>query len=890
MTLAENRRQNPEELLQSLKREEERRTKGRLKIFFGMCAGVGKTYDMLKAAHEASAKGVSVLVGYVETHGRRETEELLTGLEILPRRTVTYRETLLPEMDIDAILARRPALVLVDELAHTNAPESRHTKRYQDVIELLDNGIDVYTTLNVQHLESRADTVAQITGAVVRETVPDSVFENADSIEIVDLPPEELLKRLAEGKVYTAERSQEAVRYFFRPGNLTALREMALRIVAERVDHQLRELMKAQRIEGPWKSGQRLLVGISPSPGSVKLIRWARRTAYTMNASWAAVYVERSRPLSAAAGDRLASNIKLARELGAEIVTTADEDIVEGILRVAREQQATQILIGKTTHRLPFSAGLLDKLVERSGELDIYVVGGDDSPGGSRRRFRLPEVHSGIQQYLISVGIVLAISLALYPLRPTLGYQTISLILLLTVVLLPLKLGAGPVLLAAVLSAIIWDFFFIPPQFTFAIGHLHDAMMFGLYFCVAAVTGVLTARIRAKERTVRVREQHASALYGLTKDLSVARSLDEVVQAAVGSIRKYFDAETVVLLSQADGDIFTEAHPASTFIIDQRDFGVAAWVYWNEKNAGRFTDTLPSARATFYPLSGPRYPLGVVGVRDLSGKRLTADQDALLRSFLRQISSAMEREQLHDLARKTLVVAESERLYKTLFDSLSHEFRTPVATILGATDQLQQERQFATGPDAEIMKDMHDAATRLNHLVQNLLDMTRLESGLLKIKRDWCDVADLVGTAVRKVEDLLRSYRITIEVSDSMPLIRADQGLLEQALVNILHNITVHATGATDISITADVDQDECVLSVSDNGQGIPPEDIERVFGKFYRGQGVRSGGTGLGLSIAQGIVIAHGGALSCTNRSGGGAQFILRLPLGSPPPSVALT
>jgi two-component system sensor histidine kinase KdpD len=890
MTQVDKGRPDPDDVLQSLKREEERERKGKLKIFFGMCAGVGKTYDMLKAAHEAKSKGVSLLVGYVETHGRSETEELLAGLEILPRKTVEYRGTILQEMDTDAILARKPTLVLVDELAHTNAPGSRHTKRYQDVIELLDSGIDVYTTLNVQHLESRADTVAQITGSTVRETVPDSVFENADYIEIVDLPPDELLKRLAEGKVYTAERSQEAARNFFRTGNLTALREMALRLVAERVDHQLRDLMKTQRIAGPWKSGQRILVGISPSPNTVKLIRWARRTAYTMDASWVAVYVERSHSLSAAAGDRLAKNIKLARELGAEILTTADEDIAEGILRVAREQKATQILIGKTTHRLPFSASLLDKLIERSGELDIYVVGGDESTPVTRRRLHLPNIRSGIQQYLVATAIVLGVSLALYPLAPVLGYQTISLILLLTVVLLPLKLGAGPVLLAAALSATVWDFFFIPPQFTFAIGHLQDVLMFGLYFGVAAVTGVLTARIRAREKAVRVREQHASALYGLTKDLSVARSQGDVVRAAVENIWKYFDAEAAVLLSQADGDIFTEAHPASTLAIDQRDFAVAAWVYWNEKNAGRFTDTLPSARATYYPLSGPRYPLGVVGVQVPTGKRLTIDQEALLGNFLRQISSAIEREQLHDLTRKTLVVAESERLYKTLFDSLSHEFRTPVATILGTTDQLQQETQFSVGPYAEIVKDMHDAADRLNHLVQNLLDMTRLESGLLRIKRDWCDVADLVGTAVRKVEGLLQNYRVRIEVPESMPLIQADQGLLEQALVNILHNVTVHAIGATDISIAAHIEQNDCIISMSDNGQGIPPEDIEKVFEKFYRSQGTRSGGTGLGLSIARGIVVAHGGTISCTNRTGGGAQFILRLPLDSPSPSVVMT
>jgi two-component system sensor histidine kinase KdpD len=890
MAPVDERRPDPDDLLQSLKRDEERKRRGKLKIFFGMCAGVGKTYAMLKAAHEAKAKGISILVGCVETHGRRETQELLAGLEILPRASVEYRGTTLQEVDIDGILARRPSLVLIDELAHTNAPGSRHTKRYQDVIELLDNGIDVYSTLNVQHLESRADTVAQITGATVRETLPDSVFEKADSVEIVDIPPDELLKRLAEGKVYAAERSKDAVRNFFRAGNLTALREMALRLVAERVDHQLRDLMKTQRIAGPWKSGQRLLVGISASPNTVKLIRWARRTAYTMDATWVAVYVERSQQLSSTARERLASNIKLARELGAEIVTTADEDIVEGILRVAREQNVTQILIGKTSRRLPFSKSLLDRLIEKSGELDIYVVGGEESVPAYTRRLRLPDIQSGIRQYLTATGVILAVSLALYPLRAALGYQTVSLILLLTVVILPLKLGEGPVLLAAALSAIVWDFFFISPQFTFAIGSVQDVLMFILYFGVAAVTGVLTARIRAREKAVRIREESASALYGLTKDLSLARSQDDVVRAAVSNIRKYFAAEAVVLLSQPDGDIFTEAHPASTFTADQKDFGVAAWVYWNEKKAGRYTDTLPSARATYFPLSGPRYPLGVVGVHRPAGERLTIDQEALLEIFLRQISSAIEREQLHDLTRKTLVVAESERLYKTLFDSLSHEFRTPVATILGATEQLQQEPMSSGSFRAEILTDLHDAADRLNQLVRNLLDMTRLESGLLKIKRDWCDVADLIGTAVRKVEDSLQHHRVTIEVSESIPLIQADQGLLEQALVNILQNAAVHAAGATEISIAAYIEEHECVISVSDNGRGIPPQDVDKVFGKFYRSEGTRSGGTGLGLSIARGIVDAHGGTISCANRDGGGAQFILRLPIGSTPPSVALT
>jgi two-component system, OmpR family, sensor histidine kinase KdpD len=886
----ERDRPNPDELLESLQREKEREDRGKLKIFFGMCAGVGKTYDMLTAAREAKAKGRSVAIGYVETHGRRDTEGLLGSLEIIPRKTVQYRGTQLQEMDIDAILLRKPSLVLVDELAHTNAPGSRHSKRHQDVTELLDAGIDVYTTLNVQHLESRADTVAQITGTTVRETVPDSVFEQADSIEIVDLPPDELLKRLADGKVYTAERSQEAIRNFFRAGNLTALREMALRIVAERVDHQLRDLMKTRQISGPWKSGQRLVVGISPSPNTVKLIRWARRTAYTMDATWVAVYVERSRPLNRTAQSRLADNIKLARDLGAEIVTTADEDIAEGILRVAREQNATQILVGKTERRLPFTASLLERLIEESGPLDVYVVGGDESSPSQRHRPRLPEIQSGFQQYLLAACAVSAVALVLYPLRPTVGYQTVSLILLFTVILLPLRLGAGPVLLAALLSAVIWDFFFIPPQFTFAVGHLHDVMMLLLYFSVAAVTGVLTARIRSREKAVRNREQHASALFDLTKDLSLARAQDEVVTFALKNIRKHFEADVTVLLSQADGDIFTEPHPASTFAVDTKEFSVAAWVYWNERKAGRFTDTLPSAQATYYPLSGPRYPLGVVGVHRATGDQLTLDQESLLETFLRQISSALEREQLHDLTRKTLVVAESERLYKTLFDSLSHEFRTPVATILGGAEELQLEPSLSSGPEAEVVKDIRDSAIRLNNLVQNLLDMTRLESGLLKVKRDWCDVADIVGTAVRKVDDLLQDILVKIEVPSAMPLIEADQGLIEQAIVHVLQNAAVHASGATEIIISAQTGQKECLISIADNGPGIAPEDMGKLFGKFYRGQGTRSGGTGLGLSIARGILEAHGGSISCSNRPEGGAQFDLHLPLSPTIPSVAMS
>ncbi len=882
MIADETSRPDPESILQSLKREEERSRKGRLKIFFGMSAGVGKTYDMLKAAHEVMLKGVDVVIGYVETHGRADTEALVTGLPIIPRRKVEYKGSTLEEMDADALLVRAPALALVDELAHTNAPGSRHVKRYQDVLELLDNGIDVYTTLNVQHLESRADTVAQITGSRMRETVPDSVFDLADSIEIIDLPPDELLKRLTEGKVYIPERSQQAIENFFKKGNLTALREMALRAVAERVDHQLRELMRSQRITGPWKAGQRLLVGISPSPNTVNLIRWARRTAYTMDASWVAVYVESSKPLTDAARDQLRKNMQLARELGAEVITTADEDIVSAVLRVARDQNATQLLIGKSDRRFPFRRSLPERLIQESRDLDVYVVGGDAEFKTERNRFSIPEIQSGALQYIASLATVGVVALICYPFADRLGYQTVSLILLLTVALLPLKLGVGPVLLGASVSALVWNFFFIPPHFTFAIGLPQDLLMFAMYFCIAAVAGVLTARVRAREKAVRSREERSSALYRLTSDLSVARSLDEVVVAAVNNIRKQFGGEVIVLLSQRDGDIFTAAHPASTFTIDEKEFGVASWVYWNEKKAGRFTDTLPSAQATYFPLSGPRYPLGVVGVKPAEDRTLSMDQENLLQNFLSQLSSSIEREQLNDITKETIVLAESEKLYRTLFSSISHELRTPIAAIISASEGLSAGAPRALS--TEFAAEVHTAALRLHQLVENLLDMTRLESGLIQPRLDWCDIQDLLQTVARKMKTETSKHHLVIHESANLPLVKIDFGLMEQAVANLVRNAVMYTPEHSVVEIGARMDGDHCAIVVADGGPGFPPESLKRLFDKFYRVPGSPSGGTGLGLSIARGFVEAHKGTLTVENRPSGGAQFTIRLPASEQP------
>ncbi len=884
MDTSGNIRPDPDALLNALKKEEEREKRAKLKIFFGMCAGVGKTYDMLKAAHEAKSKGIDVVIGVVETHKRAETEALVEGLPIIPRIKIEYKGTVLEELDLDAVLARKPQLVLIDELAHTNIPGSRHLKRFQDVREILDSGVDVYTTLNVQHLESHADSVAQITGSIVRETVPDSVFDQADEVEIIDIPPDELLRRLREGKVYLPDRSRQAIENFFRKGNLTALREMALRLTAERVDHQLRDYMQSQRISGPWKSTQRILVGISFSPQSASLIRWARRMAYTMNATLLAVHVEGSHPLSDSEKGQLERNLKLARELGAEIVTTSDEDVAQALVRVARVENATQILIGKPLRTFSFKKSLLDRIIERSADLDVYVVGGTEESSKGSKGFRVPDIRTRPLQYISAAAAVCAVALVCFPLISFLGYQTVSMILLLTIALLPLKLSAGPVLLAAALSAIIWDFFFIPPRFTMFIGSGQDILMVIAYFAIATVTGTLTARIRAREKAVRRREERAVALYSLTKDLAIASGQDNVARVAVLNLKKFFGAEIAVFLSDPDGDIFKQAHPMSTYHVDEKEFTIPAWVYWNEKKAGKFTDTLPYAHATYYPMSGPRYPLGVIGIRPLNNQPLGTDEETLLQNFISQIASTLEREQLNELAKKSIAFVESERLYNTLFNSISHELRTPVAAIISAAESLR-ERGTAGKRDVrgDLVSEIHTAAERLNRLIDNLLDMTRLESSKISPVFDWCDMHDLLNASVKKLERELSSHRVTIDVAASMPLVKLDFTLIEQAVTNLLHNAAIYTPAGSAITVRVLPEDDKCIMIIADNGPGFPPEALPRVFEKFYRVPGTQAGGTGLGLSIAKGFIEAHRGSITAENGPDGGAQFTVSLPLEPP-------
>lgn len=889
--MADEIRPDPYALLAAIQKVEDSKTRGRLKVFLGMAAGVGKTYAMLDTARLQKRQGIDVVVGYVETHRRTETEALVSGLEIIPRRHIEHRGAVLEEMDVDAVLARRPQLVLVDELAHTNAPGSRHAKRYLDVIELLEAGIDVWTTVNVQHFESRADTVQQITGIRVQETLPDSILDLATEIELIDLSPDDLRKRLVEGKVYTNERIETAANNFFRVGNLTALREMALRLTAERVEHQLQDYMAIKQIAGPWKSGERLMVAVSASPFSEKLIRWTRRMAYNLEASWLAVYVETGQSTAPSAKDQLSRNLALARNLGAEVITITGHEVSDALLRLAYQRNVTQIVIGKPQRRplrLLRGGSLVDRVIRASGDIDVYVVTGDEPQSAPDRRFLLPQprLHSSLRDYLIAFGIVslvTGIDLLLVMGLPWLRYQAVGLTELLTVLLIAIYLGRGPALVAATISAISWNFLFLEPRLTFVISQVQDVILFFLYFIIAIVAGNLTARLRTQEQLARYTADRTLALYTLAHETATAVNMDDVLRTAVDQIQRIFQVDVAVMLLSG-GKLSTEAHPCSTTQLDDKERSVARWSFEHGKPAGRFTETLPLASAQFFPLLTPNRTVGVIGIRFRRNERLSADEAALLETFISQIALVIERELLDEAAQQSAMMRESERLYTTLLNSISHELRTPIASIKGATSGLLTS-QSDSDRDA-LISDIHSAADRLNRLVENLLDMSRLESGRLQIKRDWCDIGEIIGVAVKSFDTCAKDHGIEIQLQPDLPLIQVDFVLIEQMLVNLLENACRYSPPGKLIRVIAKSGAGLVVITVEDSGPGIPPDKLDLIFEKFYRMPGTPTGGTGLGLSISRGLAEAHGGTLTVENGEHGGARFIIHLPLnGSPPP-----
>jgi len=884
MDILDNR-PDPDKLLASIKLEEEKSKRGKLKIFFGMCAGVGKTYTMLKTAQAEKLKGFDIIIGYVETHNRKETADLTESFEVIPRKSHQYKSTTVYEMDLDAIIARKPQLVLVDELAHTNAPGSRHAKRFQDVLEILDNGINVYTTVNVQHLESRSDTVAQITGIIVRETLPDEIFENADEIEVIDLTPEELLQRFSEGKVYTPERSKEAIERFFRKGNITALREMALRIVADRVDKQLHEYMQLKRIKGPWKSGLHLLVAVSYTQQSAKLLRWAKNLSYTMGADLQAVYVETTHKLDPKESEQLNKNIALARQLGIKFRFITSTDMVKAIVDFAQKENITHIIIGKPRVRnlltLLRLGNFVNRLIRYSGNIDVYILGSDNqSTDKFKEKVSLPSFTSNISQYFTASLIVILIAIICFFLKSFIGYQVVSFALLFVVSTLALFFGTGPILLSATLSALIWDFFFIPPPYTLHVDKTEDMLMLIMFFIIALLSGVLTSRVRRQEKKIRIREERTNALYQLTRELSTANGIEEVISIAKNDIKKYFNLDSRILLKNEADKLDYADQKDSKIILTRNDMSVAEWTFQHSTKAGKHTDTLPSCKYTFYPLKGIQMNLGVIAIHQ--EVIFTQGEEQFWEAFISQISGKFEREYLRNLAKQAYLLNESDKLYKTLFNSISHELRIPVATIMGASDSLLTT-EHTDEIQQELSNEIFKASKRLNRLIDNLLNMSRLESGRITPRLDWCDIHDLINKVSESLKDELKPFRMDVVIPDDMPFVKIDFGLMEQVLYNLICNATQYASSSSSLRVKAFYDNGIMTLQVMDRGPGFPSKEISLIFNKFYRVEGSKAGGTGLGLSIAKGFTEAHKGTITVENRQNGGAKFTIKIPTEIP-------
>jgi two-component system sensor histidine kinase KdpD len=886
--MSEHERPNPDVLLAALQKEDAKTKRGKLKVFFGMAPGVGKTYAMLEAARRELAAGRDVVIGYVETHGRKETDAVAEGLPIIPRRTTEYRGVTMTEMDLDAVLAKHPQLVLVDEFAHTNAPGSRHPKRYQDVFELLEAGIDVFTTLNVQHVESRAEAVHQITGISIRETLPDSILDGAE-FELVDLPPEELRARLAAGKVYVPEAARTAQEHFFRPGNLSALRELALRFAAEHVGQDVLAYRQAQGIADPWKSGSRLLVAVSASPTSASLVRWTRRLAGELQAPWLAVYVELPQPLSEDEQTRLARHLALARELGAGVITTTDADVARGLLRVAREQNATQLVLGKPVgwRALDLLRGgsLLNRLIRESGNIDVHAVRAEGEAPFLRRPARPRFNAAAAQSYCLALGVVAGVTVLNAVLRHWLGNQPVALVYLFSVVVLAMFVGRGPTLAAATLTAFLWHFFFTEPRYSFRIVNAGDAMMFATYFVIAIAMGQLAARLRAQQEAERRREQRATALYLLTRELAQATDFADLLAIVIREVSKAFHADVALSLPEENQKDSLTPYFASTWTLLEKEQSVAAWAFRRRQPAGSGTDTLPSAEGLHLPLVTGDHTVGVLSLRLKDSSPLATEQRDLLDSFVRQIALVLDRQRLRDAEQTTKLVTESERLSKTLLNSVSHEIRTPIAAIGNAASNLCEPHRGTLNEFQQTMVgEIQEASRRLNRLVGNLLNMARLESGHVNPKLDWCDVADLIQATLKDIERDLSRNKVSIEVAPELPLVRMDFVLMQQALANLLLNTAVHTPRRTAVQLRAAIESDVLLLTVSDGGPGLPPDVVPHIFEKFYRAPLAPAGGTGLGLAIVKGFVEAQGGQVQAENKPSGGAQFTIRLPVSKPP------
>ncbi|MBA1142555.1 sensor histidine kinase [Mesorhizobium neociceri] len=880
-------RPSPDALLEHAEREE----RGRLRIFLGAAPGVGKTYEMLMAGRARLADGVDVVIGIVETHGRKETLALVEGYEVIPRQKVSYKDRALDEMDIDAILARRPALVLVDELAHTNAPGSRHPKRYLDVQELLTRGIDVYTTLNIQHVESLNDVVAQITRVRVRETVPDSIIDQADDIEIIDLTPDDLIKRLKEGKVYFPNTAQRAVENYFSPGNLTALRELALRRTAQRVDEQLLNHMQSHAIQGPWAAGERVLVCVDARPGGAARIRYARRLADRLRAPWTALHVDtpRSAAMSEENKDRLATLLRLAEQLGAEVMTIPGQNVAQDIVRHATANNFTHIVVGRPTRsrwRELIEGSLTYDLIRNAGDISVHVISGTDrgnEPASRNVKTADEQWQFDVWPYLKATAFV-AGSLGFAALLDQfLDVRNLAIIFLIGVLTSAVAGGLWPALYACVASALAFNYFFLEPRYTLTIRDPESIVALAVFLVVAVIASNLTARMQRQAVAARSRARATEDIYLFSKKLAGAGTLDDVLWATAFQIASMLKLRVVLLLPE-DGTITVKAGYPPDDTLAEADIAAARWAWEHNRAAGRGADTLPGAKRLYLPLRTGRTAIGVVGLdNDKQGPLLTPEQQRLLDALADQAAVAIERIQLVADVDRAKLAAEADRLRSALLTSISHDLKTPLAAIMGAAGTLREYAPALPEQDrAELLTTVLDESERLNRFIANLLDMTKIESGAMEPNFALHYVGDIIGSALQRARKIVAGHKTEVDIPADLPMLKLDPVLFEQVLFNLLDNAAKYAPPGSTIRLQGWVDNGSVVLQVMDEGPGIPPADLERIFDSFYR---VRKrdqvqAGTGLGLSICRSFIEAMGGTITAANRSDRpGAVFTIRMP-----------
>ena len=888
-------RPSPDALLETVRREERRA--GRLKIFIGAAPGVGKTYEMLQTARMKQKDGVDVVVGVVETHGRSETAALLDGLEIIPRRVVSYRNKLIEEMDIDALIARHPQLALVDELAHTNAPGSRHPKRYLDVEELLNRGIDVYTTINIQHVESLNDVVAQITRIRVRETVPDSILDRADDIELVDLTPEDLIERLKDGKVYVSKQAERALRHYFSPGNLTALRELALRRTAEQVDDQLLSHMQANAIQGPWAAGDHILVCVNEDPRSAMLVRYAKRMSDRLHAGFTALTFETDRTLQLAEEDRdrISQALRLAEHLGGEAITIPAQarNIAEDIIAFARSKNVTHIVIGKTTRSRWFeilNGSIVHDLVRRSGSTSVHVIG-DIGPVE-----HLPKPAMGSAQpeprsfnptpfvaAALSVAAALGVSLLV---RTWVGTESVDLVFLTAIIGIAVRFGLVASLSASVLATLCYNYFFLPPLYTLTISDPTNIASFVLFVVVAIIVSKLAAQVRSQALIAVARARTTEQLYAFSRKLAGTGTLDDVLWVSVHQIASMLKVRVVVLLPNENTLELRAGYPPED-TLDQADIAAATWTWEHNRAAGRGADTLPGAKRLFLPLRTGRGIVGVLGIDDdKTGPMLTPDQRRLLTALSDQGALAIERVNLVEDVEKSRISLERDRLRAALLTSLSHDLRTPLAGILGSAGALRElSAKLTDAEKADLVMTIIEESERLNRFIANLLDMTRLESGAVKPNSSLYDIRESIGAALKSANKILGEHTVQLELAENLPLVEIDPVLFEQVLFNLFDNAAKYSNPGSTIHVRAWGAEHNVYLQMLDEGPGIPPDDLELVFERFYRvqkGDRVRAG-TGLGLAISRGFIEAMHGTIEAGNRTDKqGAVFTIMLPVAA--------